>query len=100
MTGDGAARRPVRGPPPLSGGERGPCGIERLEAIEHRVDGFEPFPPTLATRDELQAAERRIRTHFGVVAERNDIRPVAEAVAVLATYRRRRAGLRGAWTIG
>ncbi len=63
-----------------------------MEELDRRVDGFEQFPPTLATGDGLHAAEHRIRTHFEVVAEslRNDIRPVAEAVAVIATYRGRR----------
>jgi uncharacterized coiled-coil protein SlyX len=63
---------------------------QRMEELELRVDGIEQILPTLATRDELHAAisasEHRIRTHFDVVAEslRNDIRLVAEAVAVLS----------------
>ena len=63
---------------------------QRMEELELRVDGIGQILPTLATRDELHAAisasEHRIRTHFDVVAEslRNDIRLVAEAVAVLS----------------
>ena len=63
---------------------------QRMEEVERRVDGIERILPTLATRDELHeaiaASERRIRTHFDVVAEslRNDIRLVAEAVASLS----------------
>ena len=63
---------------------------QRMDELELRVDGIEEILPTLATRDELQAAitasEHRIRTHFDVVAEslRHDIRLVAEAVAELS----------------
>ena len=76
---------------------------QRLGNVERRVDRIEEILPTLATREDLKAAiaplatkaelraaiaesEKRMRTHFDVVAEslRGDIRLVAEAVVTLS----------------
>ena len=71
----------------------------RVEYVERRVDRVEQIPPTLATREDLEAAiaplatraelrevEERLRRHFDVVTEsmRDDIRLLAEVVATLA----------------
>ncbi len=85
---------------------------QRTEHLERRVDRIEQILPTLATKEDVQAteqrlrteitdteqrlrteitdAEQRMRTHFNVVSEdlRHDIRLVAEAVATFAERER------------
>ena len=57
--------------------------------VEHRVDRVDQILPTLATKDDLQAAiagaEHRMRKHFDVGFEslRDDIRLIADGLAML-----------------
>lgn len=77
---------------------------QRTQNLERRVDRIEEVPPTLATKEDLKATERRMRTHvteaiegweqricahFDVVAEslRDEIRLLADAVAALSERR-------------
>ena len=76
---------------------------ESLRNLDRRVDRIEHILPTLATKDDLQAAieplatkaelhaalvesEQRLRTHFDVVTEslRDDIQLIATGVASLS----------------
>ena len=63
---------------------------QRVRNLDHRVERVEQILPTLATKDDLEAAitgaEHRMRTHFDVVAEslRDDIRLIATALATLS----------------
>ena len=64
--------------------------MQGLRNLDHRVERVEQLLPTLATKNDLQAAiagaERRMRTHFDVVAEslRDDIQLIATALATLS----------------